>query len=88
MTENKIYCYVNSFFKWIFLERFAFNPIQDWRAKKDPPTSFSPVTYANAKIDSQNFLIFSFNPFDRLVSNFKFVPSTGFSGQILIKLML
>ena len=48
------------------------NPIQDGRGKggggqKDPPTSFSPVTYTNVGIRPQNFLTFSFNPFDRLV---------------------
>ena len=29
--------------------------------------SFSPVTSTNVRISSQNFLTFSFNPFDRLV---------------------
>ena len=43
--------------------------------KKAPPTNFSPVTSANVRIGPQNFLTFSFNPFDRLVENFKFVPS-------------
>ena len=54
------------------------NPIQDggWEGKK-PPTSFSPVTSTNVRISSQNFPTFSCNPFDRLVQNFKFVPSAS-----------
>ena len=32
-----------------------------------PPTSVSSVTSANVRIGSQNFLTFSFNPFERLV---------------------
>ena len=44
-------------------------------SKKAPPTSFSPVTSTNVGISSQNFLTFSFNPYDRLVYNFKYVPS-------------
>ena len=35
--------------------------------QKGPPTSFSPVTSTNVRISPQNFLTFSFNPFDRLV---------------------
>ena len=35
--------------------------------KKDPPTSFSPVTSTNVGISLQNFLTFSFNPFATLV---------------------
>ena len=44
-------------------------PIQDGgeRAKKVPPTSFSPVTSTNVGISHQNFLIFSFNPFPTLL---------------------
>ena len=42
--------------------------------KKGTSTSFSPVTSTNVGIRFQNFLSFSFNPFDRLVQNFKFVP--------------
>ena len=45
--------------------------------QKGPPTSFSPVTSANVRISTQNFLTFSFNPFDRLVYNFKFAPSAS-----------
>ena len=71
---------------------------------KRPPTSFSPVTSTNIGISPQNILSFSFDPFDTLVSNFKFAPSaspklldlnqhhlskkSGFSGQVLIKLRL
>ena len=39
--------------------------------QKDPPISCSPVTSANVEISPQNFLTFSFNPFARLVYNFK-----------------
>ena len=42
---------------------------------KRPPTSFSPVTSTNIGISPQNILSFSFDPFDTLVSNFKFAPS-------------
>ena len=42
-----------------------------------PPTSFSSVTSMNVGIWPQTFLTFSFNPIDRLVQNFKFVPSTS-----------
>ena len=46
-----------------------FNPIQDGRGAKIPPspTSFPPITSINVGIRLQNFLTFSFNPFDRLV---------------------
>ena len=47
------------------------NSIQD--GGEAPPTSFSPVTSTNVGIRSQNFLTFRFNPFDKLVQNFKFV---------------
>ena len=53
-----------------------FKPIQDG-GESAAPTSFSPVTSANVGIKPQNFLTFSFNPFDRLVENFKFVPSAS-----------
>ena len=43
--------------------------------KEGPPTSFSPVNSTNLRISPKNFLTFSFNPFDTLVQNFKFVPS-------------
>ena len=45
--------------------------------QKGPSTSFSPVTSTNVGIRPQNFLTFSFNPFDRLVKNIKFVPSAS-----------
>ena len=59
-----------------------FNPIQDDReggggCKKAPSTSFSPVSSTNVGISPKNFLTFSFNPFARLVNNFKFVPSAS-----------
>ena len=45
-----------------------FNPIQDGRVgQKAPPTGVSPVTSTHVKTSAQNFLTFSFNPFDRLV---------------------
>ena len=47
----------------------------EWGAKKDPRTSFSPVTSTNVGLGPQNFLTFSFNAFTTLVQNFKFVPS-------------
>ena len=43
--------------------------------QKDLPTSFSPVTSTNVGSSPQNFLTFSFNPFARLLQNFKSVPS-------------
>ena len=60
-----------------------FNPIQDGGERvgvggqKGPPTSVSPVTSTNVGFGSQNFLNFSFNPFNTLVQNFKFVPSAS-----------
>ena len=48
----------------------CFNPIQDgWGGggAKTLPTSFSPVTSTNVGIRPQNFLPFSFDPFDILV---------------------
>ena len=47
------------------------------RAKKAPPTNFSPVTSTNVEFGPQNFLAFSFNAFATLVQNFKFVPSAN-----------
>ena len=46
-------------------------------SKKDPPTSFSPVTSTNVGFDPKNFLTFSFNHFATLVQNLKFVPSAS-----------
>ena len=37
------------------------------RAAKSPPTSFAPITSTNVGISPQNFLTFSFHPFDRLL---------------------
>ena len=45
--------------------------------KKVLPASFSPVTSTNIGISPKNILNFSFTPFDRLVQNFKFVPSAS-----------
>ena len=45
--------------------------------RKGPPTSFSPVTSTNVGISPQNFLTFSFNLFDTLVKNVKFLPSVS-----------
>ena len=46
-------------------------------AKKASSTSFSPVTSTNVRFSPQNFLNFSFNSFDRLVWNIKFLPSAS-----------
>ena len=43
-------------------------------AESPSPTSFSPVTSTNVGISPQNFLTFSFNPFDRPVQSFYLVP--------------
>ena len=51
------------------------NPIQD--GGKGLPTSFSPVTSTNVGIRPQNFLTHTFNSFDKLVQNFKFVASAS-----------
>ena len=83
---------------------YYLNPIHDGGEEKGPPNSFSSVTSANVRINPQNFLTFSFNRFYALVENFKSAPSAspkllnlnqdypskkrGFSGQMLIKLML
>ena len=53
------------------------NPIQDGGGKKDPPTSFSPVTSTNLGFGPQSLLTFSFSPFATLVKNFKFLPSAS-----------
>ena len=61
-----------------FKPELKLNPIQDGGGgQKGPFTSFSPVTFTNVGIRPQNFLTFSFNPFDRLVKNFKCVPSAS-----------
>ena len=59
------------------IAKISFKPIQDGRAKKAPPTSFSPVTSANVRFGPQNFLTFSFSPFATLVQNFKCVSSAS-----------
>ena len=43
--------------------------------KKASHTSFCPVSSTNIGIRPQNILAFSFDPFDRLLQNLKFVPS-------------
>ena len=45
--------------------------------QKSPPIVFSPVNSTNVGMSPQNFLTFTFNPFDTLVLNFKFVPSAS-----------
>ena len=84
-----------------------FKPLTLFRigeAKSPPPTSFSPVTSTNVRINPQNFLTFSVNPFYHIGVQFQgytlcrskiieLEPRTplkksGFSGQILIKLSL
>ena len=52
----------------------AFNSIQDGRGgggQKGPPTTFSPVTSTNVGSDPQNFLTFSFNPFNHTSAKFQ-----------------
>ena len=45
--------------------------------QKGPSTSFPFATSENVGISPQNFLTVSFNPFDTLVKNVKFVPSAS-----------
>ena len=49
----------------------------DGGGQKSPSTRFSAVTSTNAGISPQNSLTFSFNPFDSLVLNLKFVPTAS-----------
>ena len=53
---------------FLYHKNTNFNPIQDGRrgggGKKVSPTSFSPVISTNVGTRPQNFLTFSFNPFD------------------------
>ena len=51
------------------IENFGafFNPVQDGGQKARPPTSFSALTSTKVRISPQNFLTFSFDPFERLV---------------------
>ena len=58
----------------IFETYSSFHVKQRITDKKAPPTSFSPATSTNVGISPQNFLTFSFNPFDRLVQSFYLVP--------------
>ena len=65
---------------FVFNIFWAFNPIQDGGGEecaKEPPDSFFPVTSTNVRISPQNFLTFSFNPFENLVQNFKYAPSAS-----------
>ena len=57
---------------------WSFNPIQNGMGvQKGPPTNFSLATSTNLGISLQIFLTFSFNSFDRLVLNIKFVCSAS-----------
>ena len=47
------------------------------RVEKRLLTSFSPLTSTNIRISPETFLIFSFNSFVTLMSNFKTIPSTS-----------
>ena len=47
----------------------GFNPIQDRRERG----SFSLITSRNVRISPQNVFPFSFNPFSKLVYNFKVI---------------
>ena len=51
----------SKFFFQLTLFRMGKNPFPP------PPTGFFPVTSTNVELSSQNFLTFSFNPFDTLV---------------------
>ena len=58
-----------------------FNFLDHFNLPKSPPppphTSFSPATSTNVEFGPQNLLTFSFNPFAKLLQNFKFVPSAN-----------
>ena len=45
---------------------------------KRTPTIFSPATSTNVRINPQNFMTFSLNPFATPVQNFKAIPSVSF----------
>ena len=47
------------------------------KSHRPPPYEFFPVTATNVGISPPNLLTFSFNPFAKLVENFKFVPSAS-----------
>ena len=59
----KNYSWMNSSLQYVPLTLFRMGG----GGQKGSPTSFSPVTPTNVRISPQNFLTFSFNPFDRLV---------------------
>ena len=65
----------------LFFVLTLFRMVGRWRGDAKRPPYLVPlkrcsaVTSTNVRISTQNFLTFSFNPFDRLVYNFKFVPS-------------
>ena len=66
ILKPKLFLYDVKFYGILML----LNPIQDGRGRvqKGPPqTCFFPTTCTNVGISPQNFLTFSFNPFDRLV---------------------
>ena len=71
--------------------------------KKDPLTSFSTLTFANAGISPKKLLTFNFKPLTKQLENFKTIPRSSlkllklhhdhilrkrFPSQILIKLKL
>ena len=51
----------------IMSDKEFFNPIQVGGGPRNPPISFSPVTFRNVEISSQNFLTFNFDSFATLV---------------------
>ena len=54
------------------------NSIQDWRTPNSPsfPAGVFPETFPKVRRSPQNFLAFSFNIFDELLSIFKAIFST------------
>ena len=79
-TINSSICWFSSPCYPISHIDFSFDPIQyvgGGGGAKSPPLPVSPVTSTNVGISPQNFLNFSFNPVERLVWSFKFVPSAS-----------
>ena len=67
-----IHSLIRLFYTTLFISYPIINPIQDRRwggegHRKEPPTSFFPVTSTIVEISPQNLLTFSFNPFGTLM---------------------
>ena len=81
-----------------FLTLFRMDGRRGGGGQKDPPVTFFPVISTNVGISPNNFLTFSFNPFNALVLHFKVIPSASLkllylnqdhpSGRILTGLRL